>query len=75
LYDCVYYDGAKIFARVGSLVNGDMLLLTKSNSKKDKGVYENYVEFIIVDEYGNDITHYYNITTEFGTVNIYEKVN
>ena len=79
LYDGVYYEGAKVFATVYSqsmpFANGDLLLVTKSISAKSVNNYENKIEFIIVDVYGNDVTHYYDITIDFGKVSIYEKIS
>lgn len=69
------YDGTPLFQNdfdiiQGSLLEGHSIKVSKLTEKIDVGTYDNVLKFVVIDNKGNDVTSFYIISYDFGSLEI-----
>lgn len=70
VYDGQIHEGSEPYVHSGQLHDGHKIVIQDLIRAKKVGEYENKPEFIIVDETGADVTHYYDIHASWGKITI-----
>jgi hypothetical protein len=68
VYDGQIHEGSEPYVHGGQLLDGHKIVTQDVIRAKKVGEYENKPEFIIVDETGADVTHYYDIHATWGKI-------
>lgn len=72
-----YYDGITFYSNEpyieGQLLSGHRIEIIRTTDVVDAGYYENIAEIAIVNEYGYDVTNYYDFIFNYGLISIYQR--
>ncbi|WP_026400312.1 hypothetical protein, partial [Acholeplasma equifetale] len=72
-----YYDGISLEGGIptviGEFIEGHYYLITRRTEVIDAGYYDNVADITVFNEFGSDVTHYYDINYTYGTLTIYER--
>ena len=74
VYDGKTHEGSAPYVHSGQLIAGHKIVTQDVIRAKKVGEYENKPEFIIVDETGADVTHYYDIHATWGKIIVVPRV-
>ena len=74
VYDGDPLDGGEPEIVYGELHRGHKISMRATAAFTDVGVYENAPSYIIVDEFGDDVSDMYDIKTQYGTLTIEGRV-